>query len=579
MMSRRTIRFGAKALVAATTIAVCLPTVWANGPNEAIQAKALVREAEAKRIDVIERVTPSVVCVYDKGERGGGSGVIIDPEGYGLTNYHVVAGMLSVRRGRAGLSDGWIYDLEVLGIDPTGDVAMFRLLDRETFPYATLGDSSAVRVGDAALVLGNPFVLSEDQTPSVSYGMVTGVQRYQAGVKGNLAYTDCLQVDAAVNPGNSGGPLFNAAGEIIGINGRISVNTRGRFNVGFGYAISSDQIKRFIPAMRAGLLARHGTLNISVTDVEGVGVVINDVRLDSAAERAGLVDGDVLRSFDGEPIATRNRYASLLGTYPEDWPVFVEIERDGHPKKHFARLDPVKPRMKRPFETDREINLRQVRRVLRRYRRSVAKGSSADVAWPMKWIVLREELGDRTAGGSKRFVASVGRLQREYEDGRRGALIEFDGLSALRLPKGTGEPVPLPTEDQMILSAQYLLWDMTRANFADEIPDRASHVGGDALVRPPPHREHGGPYPDRGPILEVIEWPVAEQGVARFAFDAETGRIERIIVSDQVTDFEATLYFNFEDGCGVGALRWPCSVTVFTRPEAYLDSFKDWRMR
>lgn len=549
----------------------------AASPQELDRARALVRRAEAERIAVIERVTPAVVCVYDKGERGGGSGMIIDPEGYGLTNFHVVAGMLGDRRGRAGLSDGWIYDLEVLGIDPTGDVAMFRLLDREIFPYAVLGDSSAVRVGDAALVLGNPFVLSEDQSPSASYGIVTGVQRYQAGVKGNLAYTDCLQVDAPVNPGNSGGPLFNAAGEIIGINGRISVNTRGRFNVGFGYAIASNQIKRFIPTMRAGLLARHGTLNISVEDVDGVGVVINDVRAGGAAERAGVADGDLLLSFDGEPIATRNRYASVLGTYPEDWPVFVEIERAGRRQKYFARLDPIEPNLHHPFESVREVNLRQVRRVLERYRRSVAKGSTAELQWPRQWVVRRDDLRSRGAEGPERYVASVGRLQREYADGRRGALIEFDGQSALRLPADKGEPVPLPTEDQMILSAQYLLWEMTQASFADEIPDRARHAGGDALVRPPHQRDHGGPYADRGPLLEVIEWPVAEQGVARFAFDAETGRIERIVVADQVTDFEATLYLG--DRRDIGELSWPCGVEVYVRDKSYHDSLADWSLR
>ena len=153
----------------------------------------------------LSRGLRAVVCVYDEAQRGGGSGVVIDREGYGLTNFHVVAGMMAKRRGWGGLGDGKLYELEVLGVDPTGDVAMFRLTGRDSFPFATLGDSDAVRVGDEVFAMGNPFVLSEDYTPSVSMGIVSGTHRYQYGVLGNLAYTDCIQVDAAINPGNLAG--------------------------------------------------------------------------------------------------------------------------------------------------------------------------------------------------------------------------------------------------------------------------------------------------------------------------------------------------------------------------------------
>jgi len=195
----------------------------------------------------------------------------------------------------------------------------------------------------------------------------------------------------------------------------------------------------------------------------------------------------------------------------------------------------------------------------------------------MKWTVEREDLHHPGVESEERYVASVGRLQREYADGRRGALVEYDGQSALRLPTGGGEPTALPVADQMMLSARYLLWEMTRPSFADEIPERVRHIGGDALVRPPRHRAGGGNYPDRGPILEVIEWPVGDQGTARFAFDADSGRIARVVVSDQVTNFEATLYF---DGrCQVGTMRWPCAVELYVGDDAYRDSFSDWSFR
>ena len=274
----------------------------------------LVLEAQARRIEVIARVTPSVVCIQDQRHRSGGSGVLIDAEGYGLTNFHVVAGMLDARRGWGGLSDGKVYELEVLGIDPTGDVAMFRLIGRERFIPAQLGDSDAVRVGDSAIALGDPFGLSADYTPTATLGIVTGVHRYQWGVGNNLIYSDCIQVDASINPGNSGGPLLNAAGEVIGINGRISVNTRGRFNVGFGYAITSNQIKRFLPALRAGLLAKHGTLQATVAQRDEL--VFTEVAPGGAAAEAGIRRGDELLRIDGVTIVSPNHFVSVLGTYP-----------------------------------------------------------------------------------------------------------------------------------------------------------------------------------------------------------------------------------------------------------------------
>jgi len=113
---------------------------------DAIEA---AERAESARIALIERLTPAVVAIFDENERGGGTGVIIDEHGYGLTNYHVVANMMVTRRGLGGLADGKFYRLEVLGIDPGGDVAKFRLHGKERFDHANLGDSETVHVGDA----------------------------------------------------------------------------------------------------------------------------------------------------------------------------------------------------------------------------------------------------------------------------------------------------------------------------------------------------------------------------------------------------------------------------------------------
>ncbi|MCH7870438.1 MAG: trypsin-like peptidase domain-containing protein, partial [Planctomycetes bacterium] len=128
-------------------LVVAIPA--AADDQQAADNLRLVREHEARRVAVFERASRSVVCIFaDRGRQGGGSGVVISEDGYGLTNYHVVASMLETRQGFGGLSDGRLYSLEVLGIDPGGDVAMFRLSGKERFDAVPLGDSDAVAGGD-----------------------------------------------------------------------------------------------------------------------------------------------------------------------------------------------------------------------------------------------------------------------------------------------------------------------------------------------------------------------------------------------------------------------------------------------
>ncbi|HSW47093.1 MAG TPA: trypsin-like peptidase domain-containing protein, partial [Phycisphaerae bacterium] len=251
--------------------------------------------AEARRIEAIGRAGRSVVCLFDPTGTSGGSGVIVSPDGLGITNYHVVADLLPARKGTAGLPDGRKYPLEVLGIDPTGDLAMFRVSGRDAFDAAPLGDSNVVRVGDPVFAAGNPFMLAEDFSPTVTAGIISGTGRYQVGADDRtLVYTDCIQVDASINPGNSGGPLFDAAGRVIGINGRASFERRGRVNVGLGYAISINQIKRFIPGLRQGLLVEHGSPGATVVDAGFGRVVFERVEERGPVAKAGVRSGDRL---------------------------------------------------------------------------------------------------------------------------------------------------------------------------------------------------------------------------------------------------------------------------------------------
>ena len=179
----------------------------------------VVLEAEARRVEVIRVATDTAVAIF-AGSSGGGSGVLITADGYALTNFHVVqpAGVAMT----CGLADGRLYEAVLVGLDPTGDVALIKLLGRDDFPFATLADSDEVEVGDWCFAAGNPFLLSTDLVPSISAGIVSGTHRYQFPAGTILEYADCLQVDAAINPGNSGGGLFYAAGRLIGVNGRAS---------------------------------------------------------------------------------------------------------------------------------------------------------------------------------------------------------------------------------------------------------------------------------------------------------------------------------------------------------------------
>jgi S1-C subfamily serine protease len=353
---------------------------------------AVVLAEEKRRIALIQQVSPAVACVFPKeSTAGGGSGVIIDPEGYGLTNFHVVAPMLHDRAGDVGLPDHKKYDIEVLGLDPHGDVAMFRALSRSALPAAGLGDSDMLQVGDSCLAMGNPFMLAEDFTPTVTFGIVSGLHRYQWGVGRALSYTDCIQVDTSINPGNSGGPLFDMSGKLVGINGRISIEERSRVNVGVGYAITINQIKRFLPALRAGLTTPHASAGFTVADATRR-VIVNQMLQDGGAYRAGLRLGDQVLRFGGVEIRSANHFASQVGTYPARWPIELVYQREGKMERARFRLDTLPmPEQKRgrlppghekvdPFaETPvtQAANRRAVRRALRMYQSALGGTEAA----------------------------------------------------------------------------------------------------------------------------------------------------------------------------------------------------------
>jgi len=323
---------------AALVLAAAMPRASAEPLSAPDLARA--RAAEAARCDAVQRVFGSVVAVYRKDPgRGGGSGVVIHPDGWALTNYHVVRA--AGKRGKAGLADGNLYPWQMYGTDPGGDLAVIRLEGDAPFPAAPLGASRTVRAGDWALAMGNPFVLAEDQRPTVTLGIVSGVGRFQHGLGGRaLVYGNCIQIDTSINPGNSGGPLFDAAGRLIGINGRGSFEERGRVNVGVGYAVSLEQARNFLPDLIASKLCRHGTLDATFVDA-GERVICDAVHIDSPVGRLGLRPGDQLVAFDGRPVGTANQFLNRISILPAGWPVEVTFRHDERPVSGRVRLTPL----------------------------------------------------------------------------------------------------------------------------------------------------------------------------------------------------------------------------------------------
>jgi len=317
-------------LVGTMALAVPLPCLFAASVDPA------VLRAEAERVAVMENAKAPVLAIFSPSGEGGGAGVVISPDGYALTNFHVAFPSGSFMK--CGMPDGRVYDAVIVGIDPTGDVALIKLFGREDFPSAEMADSDRARVGDPVFAMGNPFLLATDFRPTVTYGILSGVHRYQFPSGTLLEYADCLQTDASINPGNSGGPLFDAQGRLIGINGRASFEKRGRVNVGVAYAISINQIKNFLGHLRSGRIVDHATLGATVGFDEDRRVAVTDILENSDASRRGLRYGDEIVSFAGRPIDTPNGFKNALGIFPKGWRLPLSYRRDAERVDILVRL-------------------------------------------------------------------------------------------------------------------------------------------------------------------------------------------------------------------------------------------------
>jgi serine protease Do len=236
-------------------------------------------------------------------QRGAGSGFIIDPAGYIMTNAHVVADAETIR---VTLADERVYEAELVGADIDSDVALIRLTTEEelALPAARLGDSDGIRVGDWVLAIGSPFGLQH----SVTQGIISATGRQNLGLAN---YEDFIQTDASINPGNSGGPLVNLDGEVIGINSAIRAGGGygEQHNIGVGFAIPINMAERIARDLREQGRVSRGWLGVSIQDVteemrdaldleERSGALVAEIFPGSPADEAGFEVGDVILAVE-----------------------------------------------------------------------------------------------------------------------------------------------------------------------------------------------------------------------------------------------------------------------------------------
>lgn len=267
-----------------------------------------------------------------RGFRGGGqgSGVIVSPDGYILTNNHVIDGAREVT---VTLPDKREFQGKIAGTDPKTDLAVIKI-DGTNLPAVPWGDASKLQVGEYVLAVGNPFGLNS----TVTLGIVSALGRGRMGI---TQYEDFIQTDAAINPGNSGGALVNTKGELVGINTAIFSQSGGYQGVGFAVPTSMGQ-PIYESLVKNGKVVR-GYLGIGIQDLNqdlaksfkvsnGKGALVTDVKEDSPADHAGLQQGDVITSYEASPVEDAVALQRLVTKSAVGSKVAMKVLRDGHEK-------------------------------------------------------------------------------------------------------------------------------------------------------------------------------------------------------------------------------------------------------
>jgi Do/DeqQ family serine protease len=325
--------------------------------------------------DLVKRVAPSVVTIrvegkakvsptdfqgddllrrffgdqFDRGERGQrqprsfkqrglGSGVIVGSDGYILTNNHVVDDADDIQ---VELADGTTTKAKLIGTDKPSDLAVIKV-EAPNLHAIALGDSDGVQVGDVVLAVGNPFGMGQ----TVTMGIISAKGRFTS--VGGGSYEDFLQTDAPINHGNSGGALVNTKGELVGINSQIAPVSD--VNIGIGFAIPVNMARNVADQLRKEGRVHRSQLGVAIQPVtaemaeslglkEAGGAIISSVEKGSAADNAGLKQGDVIRSFNGQPVQDINGLRNRVAAVSPGSNATVTIVRDGSQRDVTVKLD------------------------------------------------------------------------------------------------------------------------------------------------------------------------------------------------------------------------------------------------
>ena len=248
-----------------------------------------------------------------------GSGFVYDTQGHVITNQHVVDGARSIS---VRFANGKSYPAKVVGSDPSNDIAVIDVgaPTSELRPLA-LADSSAVQVGDGVIAIGSPFGLEQ----TVTTGIVSALHR-QITAPNNFTIDDAIQTDAAINHGNSGGPLLDLNGKVIGVNSQIESDSGG--NDGIGFAVPSDTVRKIADAIVAGRSVEHAYLGVATEDAAS-GARLAEIRTGTPAARANLRSGDVVTKFDGTAVGSADELRRLVDAKNPGDKVQLTVTRNG----------------------------------------------------------------------------------------------------------------------------------------------------------------------------------------------------------------------------------------------------------
>ncbi len=307
-------------------------TITVNAPLQASEITAVAAKA-----------MPSVVTIEVAGDTGAGSGsgVVIDERGYVMTNAHVVSIGAQEPLVRVTMSDGRLFEAEVVGRDVLSDIAVIKIADEGPFTVMAMGDSNRLNVGDQTIAIGAPLglpgtvtsgiVSAINRSITVGASQVPGEEDGQfdfdlpggSPMVGTTISLPVIQTDASINPGNSGGALLNRDGELIGVNVAIaSTGGQGSGSIGLGFAIPANFAYRIATEIISGAGASHGLLGAMVTDAQSMatstvtGAYIDSVTPGGAADAVGLRAGDIVTKFNGLPITNRIDLTAQVRTLP-----------------------------------------------------------------------------------------------------------------------------------------------------------------------------------------------------------------------------------------------------------------------